>query len=339
MPEVENVSDDLPPLTFAEAAARHRRTLADTTLPAADRIAALAAHRGDHQARPRRARRPSPASGGGAGTGPRERSRSASSSRIPTSELPLDKLRTSYSRIGTYDNCGLQYLLSVVLGLDPEASHNMAFGSWIHKIFEEIETGVDHQRSRHARARYKELFDETVFPNKAMARQFRRDGELMIERYIKHLKPGQGGGGRDRFQGRSRRAQDHRSHRPDRQERQEPHHHRLQDVELSDLLGRRAASRCSWRSITSPPKRTRRSPHSASRPRCNSSIPKPPLSRGDVQKRTQKPEEAEKVLERLPDLIKGVLAEDFRPNPEADCTWCKFKPLCPLWSEGKELPS
>jgi hypothetical protein len=58
-----------------------------------------------------------------------------------------------------------------------------------------------------------------------------------------------------------------------------------------------------------------------------------------VQKRTQKPEEAEKALERLPRLMEGVLAEDFRPNPEADCTWCKFKPLCPLWSEGKELPA
>jgi hypothetical protein len=37
--------------------------------------------------------------------------------------------------------------------------------------------------------------------------------------------------------------------------------------------------------------------------------------------------------------MEGVLAEDFRPNPEADCQWCKFKPLCPLWSEGKELPA
>jgi hypothetical protein len=37
--------------------------------------------------------------------------------------------------------------------------------------------------------------------------------------------------------------------------------------------------------------------------------------------------------------MEGVLAEDFRPNPEADCRWCEFKPLCPLWSEGKELPA
>ena len=67
--------------------------------------------------------------------------------------------------------------------------------------------------------------------------------------------------------------------------------------------------------------------------------PNVPVYRGDVQKRSQKPEEAQEALKRLPGLIEGVLAEDFRPNPEADCKWCKFKPLCPLWSEGKELPA
>jgi PD-(D/E)XK nuclease superfamily len=55
--------------------------------------------------------------------------------------------------------------------------------------------------------------------------------------------------------------------------------------------------------------------------------------------RVQKPEQAEKVVERLPDLIERVLTEDFRPSPEADCMWCKFKPLCPLWPQGQELPA
>ncbi|MFN2594221.1 MAG: PD-(D/E)XK nuclease family protein, partial [Actinomycetota bacterium] len=67
--------------------------------------------------------------------------------------------------------------------------------------------------------------------------------------------------------------------------------------------------------------------------------PKLPISRGEVANRYQNPEQAEEALKRLPDLIAGVLKEDFKPNPQADCTWCKFKPLCPLWSEGKELPA
>jgi hypothetical protein len=60
--------------------------------------------------------------------------------------------------------------------------------------------------------------------------------------------------------------------------------------------------------------------------------------RNGVTTRYQQPEEAEEALKRLPELMESALAEDFRPNPEADCQWCKFKPLCPLWSEGKELP-
>ena len=32
-----------------------------------------------------------------------------------------------------------------------------------------------------------------------------------------------------------------------------------------------------------------------------------------------------------------VRAEDFAPNPEADCMFCRFKPICPLWPEGAEV--
>ena len=59
----------------------------------------------------------------------------------------------------------------------------------------------------------------------------------------------------------------------------------------------------------------------------------------DARDRLLRQRDRQAALERLPRLIEGVLGEDFKPNPEADCTWCKFKPLCPLWSEGKELPA
>ncbi|MEO8323927.1 MAG: PD-(D/E)XK nuclease family protein, partial [Actinomycetota bacterium] len=61
------------------------------------------------------------------------------------------------------------------------------------------------------------------------------------------------------------------------------------------------------------------------------------FARGQVSVRGQTPDEAQAAIDRLPGLIEGALAEDFRPNPEANCRWCKFKPLCPLWPEGKEL--
>ena len=27
----------------------------------------------------------------------------------------------------------------------------------------------------------------------------------------------------------------------------------------------------------------------------------------------------------------------YRPDPSANCRYCDFKPLCPLWPEGREL--
>lgn len=337
MPEVEPAADR-PPLTFAEAAAAHRRTLADVTKPASERIAALLAIEEICRLDP-----------SCASAHPSEWwwrwdwTDGAVPIRVqqadPDDDLPLDKLRTSYSRISTYDNCGLQYLCSVVLGLDPESSHNMAFGSWIHKVFEEIETGVIPPGDWPAlRARYNELFDESVFPNRAMARQFRRDGQIMIERYLTQLKPGEATRAEMSFKvhleghritgridrvdavGKNLIVTDYKTSRHPvqwdeaKQSLQLAIYHLAasSDPELS-ALGEPTSMQLVY--------------------------PGAPLSRGQVAKRSQTPEEAEEAIKRLPGLIEGVLAEDFRPNPEADCTWCKFKPLCPLWSEGKELPA
>jgi hypothetical protein len=40
------------------------------------------------------------------------------------------------------------------------------------------------------------------------------------------------------------------------------------------------------------------------------------------------------LIDRVRGLIDG---ETYRPNPKADCYWCRFKPLCPLFPEGGEL--
>jgi superfamily I DNA/RNA helicase/RecB family exonuclease len=336
IPDVESAVE-LPPLTFAEAAARHRKTLSDPSLPDSERIAALAAIAQICELDP-----------SCSSAQPREwwwrwdwtegaltiRSQQADKD----DDLPPDKLRTSYSRISTYDNCGLQYLFSVVLGLDPESSHNMAFGSWIHKIFEEIETGVIPPNDWPALAkRYEELFRDEVFPNKAMARQFRRDGQIMVERYLKYLKPGQAAKAEISF-------------------KVDLDGHRITGrIDRVDTVGNNVVV-TDYKTSRNPVfwEEAKRSLQLAIYHLAATSDPElaalgspssmqlvypAALSRDKVAVRSQTPEEAEEAIQRLPLLIEGVLAEDFRPNPEADCTWCKFKPLCPLWSEGKELPA
>ncbi|MDQ3957998.1 MAG: PD-(D/E)XK nuclease family protein, partial [Actinomycetota bacterium] len=344
-PEIDGPADR-PPLTFSEAAARHRKVLADTTAAPAERVAALAAIARICELDPNCS-----------SAHPREWwwrwgwTEGAVSIREQQAgdadDLPLDKLRTSYSRISTYDNCGLQYLCAVVLGLDPDSSHNMMFGSVIHKVFEELESGALPVEPEAAYARYHELFGKIAgqFPNKATARQFYREGQLMIERYGYYLKPGTAAVAEATFKVH---LDGHRvTGRIDRVDRIG------KNIVISDY--KTSKSMASWEeareslqlaiyylAATTPGAIEPPAPDltTLGEPAAMQLIyPNVPVSRGNVQKRSQKPEEAREALERLPVLIDGVLAEDFKPNPEADCKWCKFKPLCPLWSEGKELPA
>ncbi len=337
IPDLES-REDLPPLTFAEAAARHRRTLADVSNAPEERIAALGAIAEICRMDPAcSSAQPSEWWWRWDWTDGSLPIRTQQADKVD--DLPPDKLRTSYSRISTYDNCGLQYLCSVVLGLDPESSHNMAFGSWVHKIFEEIETGVIPGGDWDAlRKRYDELFKDEVFPNKAMARQFRRDGQIMIERYVNLLKPTQAAMAEVSF-------------------KVDLDGHRITGrIDRVDVIGKNLIV-TDYKTSRSPVQweEAKRSLQLAIYHLAASADPElkalgepnamqlvypgAPLSRGQVAKRAQTPEEAQEAIKRLPGLIDGVLAEDFRPNPEADCTWCKFKPLCPLWAEGKELPA
>ena len=44
------------------------------------------------------------------------------------------------------------------------------------------------------------------------------------------------------------------------------------------------------------------------------------------------------ALSRLIAEQRRLLAEEvYRPNPQADCFWCDFKTLCPLWPEGRPV--
>ena len=344
IPEVEHAAE-LPALTFAEAAARHRRVLADTGATRVARVAALQTIARICELDP-----------------------SCSTARptewwwrwdwtkglVPINEhhaghddMPDGKLRTSYSRISEYDNCALKYLYSVVLGFDRETSHNMAFGTWIHQIFEDCEkdptpeqAATGRRRLRNPRMvmeRYEELFNPSVFPNKAIARQFRHDGKLMLERYIKHLNPGGALLAEQEF------TVDFNGHRIrgriDRVDRAGS------GVQVSDYKTSRSpifkseAEESLQLAIYYLAALEHEGIASLGRPMQMQLVYPGHMSFNKVTSRIQKPEQAKKVLERLPGLIDGVLAEDFRPSPTADCTWCKFKVICPLWPEGNELPA
>ena len=334
---------DLGPLTFTELASDLRRKVADVSASAPERIAALGALGDVCRSDPAcLAARPEEWWWRWDWT---EGAPSLREQQRDGEDLPADKLRTSYSRISKYENCGLQYVLSQALGLDPESSHQMAFGTWMHQIFEDIEEDPSPEQQKSGRrrladpaairARYEELFDESIFPNQAVARQFRRDGLKMLENYWKKFRK------RRVLEVEHRFKVDFEGHlisgRIDR----------VDQVGKNILVSDYKTSRypAGWQEARESLQLAiyylacKQDPVIArhGEPAAMQLVYPFKLYKNEVAVRCQKPEEAEAALAKLPEMIEGVLQEDFRPRPEAECRFCKFKPLCPLWVEGREL--
>ena len=49
------------------------------------------------------------------------------------------------------------------------------------------------------------------------------------------------------------------------------------------------------------------------------------------------PDHAARVEQRLLPLLAGAATEAFDPSPHADCRFCAFKPICPLWPQGEDF--
>ncbi|MGH7426174.1 MAG: RecB family exonuclease, partial [Candidatus Methylomirabilales bacterium] len=249
--------------------------------------------------------------------------------------------KTSYSRLSVYDNCPLQYLLQCVLGLDATQTHSMKFGTWMHALFRAVHAGVIAEPAI-LLAEYARLFDERVFPNATIARQYRRDGEKMLETFWRYEVDARTVRAEHPFSfpfaGAMLRG---RIDRVDKMERPDPlrPHLKLTDYKTSRWAGGIEEARDSLQlaiyylaARTSPDLKELGEPIAA-----RLVYPGATLADGKPIERVQNASDAERVIEGLPDLIARVLSEDFRPSPEADCTWCQMKPLCPLWPQGREL--
>lgn len=248
------------------------------------------------------------------------------------------ELRSSYSRLSVFENCGLQYVLQSVLGLDPASTHSMKFGTWMHALFQAAHQGRICDPDT-LRAQYHKLFDETVFPNATIARQFRRDGLKMLEVFWRFEYacgpnvlaergfefPFAGAVLRGRIdridkknKGRAVVLTDYKTARwaPSYTEAQSSlqlaiyHLAARMDQELMEL-GEPQLARLVYPGAYGPD--------------------------GSHRVLSQNAEQADQVIEKLPRMISDVLREDFRPSPQADCHFCKMRLMCPLYPEGSEV--
>jgi superfamily I DNA/RNA helicase/RecB family exonuclease len=250
------------------------------------------------------------------------------------------RLRTSYSRIGTYEDCHLRYFFGSVAGLDDRSSYQMAFGRLMHTIFELAAKGEIANQPEDLKAAYRERFNPAWFPSRAIAYQYWRDGMGMLELW--HRSETEAARRALRFEvgfemevgnhlvrGRIDRVDpgpdggiillDYKTARnPATEEEAERslqlaiyYLAALRDPELA-ALGHPVEMQLVYPARIKQGRFTRVSQHPG-------------------------PDYASQVEQRLLALLDGAAAESFDPDPHADCRMCAFKPICPMWPQGEEF--
>lgn len=310
------------PLSVAEAQSAWRRTLADLSAPAAERLASLAGLR---------------ALGADPATWWYQRDWTHSGAPLH------DTIRTSYSRLDVLENCELQFVLGSELGLGSFSGYHAWVGKLVHKLIEDCENGLVERTLDALCAETDKRWRPSEFPSLAVSEEFRRlvTGRMLphwmdqygdtpalgrevgfsfevdgatITGYIDRIGPILSGGNR---------ITDYKTGKPDNAG---PAESNLQlgiywlavgqSEELAEFRPVRAVElafiKGDWRGNFVARKWQ-------------------PSAKNAVQYE-------EGMLERVGGLIGRIRelnqTETYRPNPGASCMWCDFKKLCPLYPEG-----
>ena len=255
-----------------------------------------------------------------------------------------ESVRVSYSRLSTLDNCELQYVLNEELGLGGPSGYHAWVGGLVHTLVEEYENGLlpqtvdglieaavkrwrqDEFPSFAVSEAFRRVVTEQMLPNwhltygdsPSLAREIRFEFDFdgaRVTGVIDRIEEITSGGNRivDYKTGKADKAG-----RPDENlqlgiytiavdEAPELREYKpVRAVQLSFVRGREGrdgVAPVTWQ------------PSGADRPAY-----------------------VEGMRERLSALIGRIrtLTEDgvYRPNPGANCRYCDFKSLCPLWPEG-----
>jgi superfamily I DNA/RNA helicase/RecB family exonuclease len=259
----------------------------------------------------------------------------------PGSPLHEGEIVTSFSRLSTMENCGLQYLYASEMGLDPERSHNMWLGSLIHDLIDRVHKGELAMKEEALLEELDRRWRTDVFWSRALERQRRRDAEKMIRQWVRDGSIGEVLDSEAEFRfpldGAVVRGKIDAIYRvlPDRTRVVDYKTSRSQptklEVQESLQLGTYYLA-------------MRRVPELAE------------LGEPDVlefgylflegtdegykhfaMKPDRTPDFERRVEATLLSLLERVRGESYAPSPEADCTFCSFKPICPLWPQGAEV--
>jgi superfamily I DNA/RNA helicase/RecB family exonuclease len=248
-------------------------------------------------------------------------------------------LRTSYSRIGTYGDCHLRYFYSSVAGLDDRTSYQMAFGKLMHTIFELAAKGEIANQPAALKAAYRERFNPAWFPSRAVAHQYWRDGMAMLELW--HHGEADAAARALRFEVAFE--MEVASHLVrGRIDRVDPTEDGvvLIDYKTARNPATEEEARRSLQLAIYYLAATRDPELAALGVPVEMQLVYPAQARGGRFARVSQrpgPDYASAVEQRLVPLLDGAAAEAFDPNPHADCRFCDFKTICPMWPQGEDF--
>lgn len=253
--------------------------------------------------------------------------------------LPLyeAEIRTSYSRLSNMEDCALKYLYEVEMGLDPEQSFQMWLGSVIHDIIDRVQRGEIARDEETIHAALADAWRPELFPNRAIEHRRRLDAQEMLRRWMKgeqaQVEHSEVGfeyplgdavirGKIDAIFGMSNgnlRLVDYKTSRwaPPKEEVEG-------NLQLAAyyLAMRRDENLKALRKKTGY---------------LQLSFLGSLYGEGFAVRGFPPREGYEEWAEQtITDLVAKIRAESFAPNPSADCMWCEFKPICPLWPQGGE---
>jgi RecB family exonuclease len=312
---------DPTPLGPLEAAGALRRVLADRERPAAERLAAATTLAATH------------------GVDPSGWWWRRDWTDDPEPIAAEGRLRTSYSRIGTYEECHLRYFFGSVAGLDDRTSYQMAFGKLMHTIFELAAKGEIDAEPEALKAAYRERFDPAWFPSRAVAYQYWRDGMEMLALWHH----GEAGLAREALAFEIDFAIEVGRHtvrgRIDRVDRAGDGI-ALLDYKTARIPASETDAANSLQLAIYYLAALRDPTLAALGPPVEMQLVYPARARqGRFARVGQRPEPGHdrRVEQRLLPLLDGAADEAFDPDPHADCRFCAFKPICPMWPQGEDF--
>ncbi len=312
------------PLSIAEAAATWRRAFADTSQPPRRRLAALRGllALGNNPARWWFQRD---------WTG---------------SDRPLhESIRVSFSKLDTLENCALQFVLSEELGLEGRAGYYAWVGHLVHRIIEDCESGAIPRTEEALVAAAEDRWQSEQFPSHAVSEAFRRVvTRKMLPTWLVMYGQTPALAGENRFNfefagatvtgaidrvgevtSGGSQITDYKTGKA----RGGPAEENLQlgiyylAVNLAEELAQSRPVKAVELAFLKEDINSKRF-----------------TAQLGMNSKAQQ-EFGEKMAARLAGLIEQIRellrAEVYRPSPQAECRYCDFKTLCPLWPEGRDL--